>query len=66
MLKKDTGLNHAVVLGVILYSDATILPQNLRGSAWPVYMTLANIPLHKRRLPGCFQLIGLLPDMNGT
>lgn len=61
-LRKDTGKDNADVLAVIVYSDSTTISQNGRVYAWPIYMTLGNIPLHKRKQPGGFQLIGLLPD----
>lgn len=64
-LRIDTGNNEAVVLGVILYSDSTTVTQNGRDSLWPIYMTLANIPIHRRNRPGAFQLLGFMPYFDG-
>lgn len=62
LLRKDTKDSTSVVLGVILYSDATTVTQNQRESVWPIYMTLANIPLEKRNIPGNYALLGFFPN----
>lgn len=64
-MREDTGKDNADVLPLILYSDATTLSQSGTVSAWPIYMTLANIPLKRRKQPGCFQLLGLIPPDTG-
>lgn len=64
-LREQTSDDKSVVLGVILYSDSTQITQNGRDSAWPVYMTLANIPLHCRSDIGAFQLLGFIPHVEG-
>lgn len=65
-LRRDTGVLDAVVLALILYSDSTLVTNNGRDSVWPVYMTLANIPMHRRKQPGCFQLLGFIPQIEGN
>lgn len=62
MLRRDTNNAEAIVLPLILYSDSTTLTQTGNQSIWPVYMTLANIPVHRRTQAGCFQLLGFLPE----
>lgn len=62
MLRLDTKDKEAVVLGVILYSDATTVTQNGRESVWPLYMTLANIPQSRRKESGNFALLGFIPN----
>lgn len=65
-IRHDTAKENADIISVILYSDSTALSQDLRVSAWPIYMTLANIPLSRRKHPGSFQLLGLIPPHEGT
>lgn len=61
-IRKDIGKQNADVLPLILYSDSTNVSQDGKISMWPIYMTLANIPLSRRKQPGSFQLIGLIPE----
>lgn len=65
MLRTDTQNPQAEVLAVILYSDETTVTQNNRDTLWPIYMTLGNIPLHRRSHAGSFQLLGFIPDASG-
>lgn len=64
-MRASTNDNDAVVIGVILHSDSTLVTQNGRDSVWPIYMTIANIPLSQRGQPGCFQLLGFVPQIEG-
>lgn len=66
MLRRDTGHNDAMVVACILYSDATAVTQNGRDSVWPVYLTLANLPLNQRNQPGSFQLLAFMPDLSSN
>lgn len=65
MLRMDTGNPEAEVLALILYSDETTITQSGRDTLWPIYMTLGNIPLHRRSRAGSFQLLGFIPDASG-
>ncbi|KAI8137534.1 hypothetical protein BJV82DRAFT_634701 [Fennellomyces sp. T-0311] len=40
--------DHYVVLSIILASDQTVVSGNFRHKAWPVYLTLGNIPASTR------------------
>lgn len=51
-LRQDTGKENADVIPLILYSDSTTLSQDQTVTAWPIYMTVANIPLSRRKHPG--------------
>lgn len=66
MLRRDVNNDEAIVIPLILYSDSTTLTQTGNTSAWPIYMTIANIPNHRRALPGCFQLLGFFPEHSGN
>lgn len=65
-LRNSTQDNNAVVLALILYSDSTTVSQNMRDTVWPIYLTLGNIPLARRKDPGCFQLLGFIPSFPGV
>lgn len=48
MLRINTRNLDAKVLAIILYNDEITITQSGRGTLWPIYMTLANIPSHLR------------------
>lgn len=58
--------NEAIVLGLILYSDSTELSKTGKRSAWPIMMSLANIPAEFRRVRGGFKLMGLFPEVQSV
>ncbi|CAI7875754.1 unnamed protein product [Closterium sp. NIES-53] len=51
----------AVVVPLIISSDATNLSDNKRTKVWAVYVSLANIPLRRRWLDYAKILLALLP-----
>ncbi|KAJ3564141.1 hypothetical protein NP233_g8487 [Leucocoprinus birnbaumii] len=50
-VEKATGDQHATVVPIILSSDKTQLTMFRNKQAYPVYMTLGNIPKHIHRKP---------------
>lgn len=62
-MKDDFPADNVVVLGIMVYSDATQLSGDGKTSGWPIVLSLANISLQKRRDRGCYKLLGLLPDL---
>ncbi|CAI5535324.1 unnamed protein product [Closterium sp. Naga37s-1] len=51
----------AVVVPLILWSDATILSGNERTRVWAVYLSIANIPLRRRWMDCGKLLLAMLP-----
>ncbi|CAI5458227.1 unnamed protein product [Closterium sp. Yama58-4] len=51
----------AVVVPLILSSDATVLSGNERTKVWAVYISIANIPLRRRWLDSGRILLAMLP-----
>lgn len=65
MHQENSPTDDAVILALIFYSDSTQLSGNGNVSGWPIVMSLANIPLDKRRKKGGFKLCGILPQLSG-
>lgn len=59
------GNNEVVILAVMLYSDATQLCSTGKRSAWPIMMSLANLPEDLRGSREGFKLLGLFPEVVG-
>ena len=53
----------SLVAAIIIYTDKTAVTGDLRVQAWPIYMSLANIPLKRRSEPGGHVFMGKLPDV---
>jgi len=63
------GRNEPVSLvPIILTTDKTHLSGSGKMKAWPVYMTVGNLPSAFRLKPAadCARLIALLPVMDGS
>lgn len=65
-LQRDCRNDKALVLALMLYSDATQLSSNGKRSAWPIMMSLANLPPDVRGARGGFKLIGIIPDVKNV
>ena len=63
---KIAGRENDVVMPLILYSDETILSGNMRCRAWPLVVSIANIPRERRGDKSAHALVALLPDVTGT
>jgi hypothetical protein len=55
------------LLPIDLTSDKTHLSQSGKAKAWPLYLTIGNLPNDIRLNPenGCVQLVALLPVLSG-
>lgn len=63
MLEENPHTEGATVVSILLASDKTLLTQFRNKSAYPVYVTIANIPKDIRKKPLSFAqiLVGFLP-----
>ena len=52
-----------LVAAIIIYTDKTAVTGDLRKQAWPIYMSLANIPLKRRSERGGHVFMGKFPDV---
>ena len=57
-LQQEVG-DKTVVLAIMLFSDMTLVSDNGRKKAWPLYLTLGNIPKSVRYLE-CFRACRVL------
>lgn len=61
-LREDTSDENAIILGLMFYSDATQLSGKGNKSGHPIVMSLANIPLHRRKkVNSGYKLLGMMP-----
>ncbi|RHZ51697.1 hypothetical protein Glove_475g37 [Diversispora epigaea] len=56
--------NHANILSIILYSDATTTDTLGKSSLHPIYVSLGNIPTWRRNKEDAKQLLGYLPILS--
>ncbi|RHZ86821.1 hypothetical protein Glove_44g15 [Diversispora epigaea] len=56
--------NHANILSIILYSDATTTDTLEKSSLHPIYVSLGNIPTWRRNKEDVKQLLGYLPILS--
>ncbi|RHZ65386.1 hypothetical protein Glove_316g7 [Diversispora epigaea] len=56
--------NHANILSIILYSDATTTDTLGKSSLYPIYVSLENIPTWRRNKENAKQLLGYLPILS--
>ncbi|RHZ85446.1 hypothetical protein Glove_65g33 [Diversispora epigaea] len=56
--------NHANILSIILYSDATTTDTLGKSSLHPIYVSLGNIPTWRRNKENAKQLLGYLPILS--
>ncbi|RHZ46035.1 hypothetical protein Glove_637g39 [Diversispora epigaea] len=56
--------NHANILSMILYSDATTTDTLGKSSLHPIYVSLGNIPTWRRNKEDAKQLLGYLPILS--
>ncbi|RHZ76484.1 hypothetical protein Glove_197g119 [Diversispora epigaea] len=56
--------NHANILSIILYSDATTTDTLGKSSLHPIYISLGNIPTWRRNKEDAKQLLGYLPILS--
>ncbi|SAM02965.1 hypothetical protein [Absidia glauca] len=65
-VQHDIGDDGAVVIPLMLSSDATLVSTNARHKAWPIYLTLGNVPKsirYKKEYLAC-RVLGYLPVIN--
>jgi Plavaka transposase len=55
-----------VVVPLILYSDQTHISSSGRRKAWPLTMTIANIPREGRWKPKAHDVLGFLSEPTGV
>lgn len=53
--------NDTLILSIILYSDATTLDVLSKSTKHPVFLSLGNIPIHRRNKSDAKVLLGYLP-----
>ncbi|RHZ78489.1 hypothetical protein Glove_162g43 [Diversispora epigaea] len=56
--------NHANILSIIFYSDATTTDTLGKSSLYPIYVSLGNIPTWRRNKEDAKQLLGYLPILS--
>jgi hypothetical protein len=62
------GVESVCLIPIILTSDKTHLSQSGKAKAWPLYLTIGNLPSALRLKPEarCVQLVALLPVLSGN
>ncbi|SAM00090.1 hypothetical protein [Absidia glauca] len=65
-LQRSVGDDDVVILPLMLSSDATLVSGNGKNKAWPIYMTIGNVPkgVRYKKEYGACRVLGYLPVIN--